>query len=439
VNNEIQPAESSRISFHLINRLIRHKVVHNAVLMYVVQFSSYIFPLIALPYLQRVLSVEKFGMVAFAQYFIWYFLTLTEYGFNLTATRAVAAVRDSPEQVNRIFSEVMAAKFLLTIVGFFALCVTVLAVPTLRPDINLYLVTFLSVLGNLLFPLWLYQGLQKMEHVALRDFVSKLLALAALFAFVRSDRDYLFAAAAQSGALLISGIVGLWTVRKLDVRFRVPEWRGIGAQLRIGWPAYLSLATSAAASVTNTFVLGLRAPAEVAYFTGAQRVIAAMRSMVAPISTAVYPHTSQKAVNSEREVLDFVHKYVWIFTAPFLVAGIVLLVASPWVVPAYMSAKYRPTVLPMQIMALIPALLCLTQGYSTHYMLACGYDKPWMKIMLTTVVVNFVVLVPALMLMRGSAAVALAALVTEGSGTLLYYLFYRRRSRELRDNPGEGS
>jgi polysaccharide transporter, PST family len=437
--NVPEPGDSSRFSFVLVNRLIRHKVVQNAALMYVVQFSSYIFPLIALPYLQRVLSVEKFGLVAFAQTFIWYFLTVTEYGFNLTATRSIAIARESPDEVSRIFSEVMVAKLLLTGVGFLALCISVLAAPVLRRDALLYMVTFFSVLGNLLFPLWLYQGMQKMEHVALRDFVTKLLALAALFVFVRKDSDYLFAAAAQSGALFISGIVGLWTVRRIGIEFRRPSWRGVRDQFRAGWPAFLSLATSAGAGVTNAFLLGLRAPAEVAYFTGAQRIIAAMRSMVAPISTAVYPHTSQKAVKSEREVVAFVHKYVWMFTAPFLAAGIFLLVASPWVVPTYMSAKYRPTVVPMQIMALIPALFCLTQGYSTHFMLACGYDKPWMKIMLTTVIVNFAVLIPAMMFLRGSVAVALTALVVEGVGTLLYYLFYRRRSRELHNNPAEGS
>jgi len=80
-----------------LQKLIRHSVVKNAMLLYGVQLSSYIFPLVALPYLSRVLNPSKFGLVAFAQSFIWYFVTLTEYGFNLTATRRIAIHADDHE------------------------------------------------------------------------------------------------------------------------------------------------------------------------------------------------------------------------------------------------------------------------------------------------------------------------------------------------------
>ena len=81
----------------LLRRLSAHPIVRNALLLYTVQITGYIFPLIALRYLSRVLSTEHFGIVAYAQSFAWYFVTLTEYGFNLTATRAVATCKDNPE------------------------------------------------------------------------------------------------------------------------------------------------------------------------------------------------------------------------------------------------------------------------------------------------------------------------------------------------------
>ncbi len=74
-------------------QLLGHRVVRNAGLMYLVQISGYLFPLLMLPYLARVLSKEKFGLIAFAQMFIFYFVILTDYGFNLTATRDVAVAR----------------------------------------------------------------------------------------------------------------------------------------------------------------------------------------------------------------------------------------------------------------------------------------------------------------------------------------------------------
>ena len=55
----------------MVERLYGHRVVRNAALMYAVQMSSYVFPLLILPYLARVLSREKFGLIAFSQMFIW--------------------------------------------------------------------------------------------------------------------------------------------------------------------------------------------------------------------------------------------------------------------------------------------------------------------------------------------------------------------------------
>ena len=414
-------------------RLMGHTVVRNAALLYFVQISSYLFPLIALPYLSRVLSTENFGMVAYAQTFTLYFVTLTEYGFNLTATRSVAVVRDDLEEVSRIFSAVMVAKLLLTILGFLILCICLLTVPIVRAYSNLFLIAFLSTVGYLLFPSWLYQGLQKMRNVAIRDFLAKLVSIVVLLTLVRSDRDYLLAAAAQSGGLLIAGLIDLLSARQqLGVRFHWPSRADVWKQFTIGWPAFFSLAVSTAGAVTNTVIVGLRAPvSEVAYFSASYRIIGTLRSLVTPISTAVYPHASQKAVHSEINTIRFVAKYALPFTAPFLVAGVVLFAASPWCVRILLGSKYDQASTLLRIMAFVPALLSFTQVYSTYYMLACGYDKAWMRIILTSVLINFVSLGLTLGLVRGSIALATTALVTEGSATFLYWRFYRQRSREV--------
>ena len=83
---------------------LRHVAVRNALFLYGGQISGYVFPIVTLSYLSRVLSPEKIGLISLATYFMWYFNTLTEYGFNLTATRRIAVQKDSPEAVNQIFN-----------------------------------------------------------------------------------------------------------------------------------------------------------------------------------------------------------------------------------------------------------------------------------------------------------------------------------------------
>ena len=70
--------------------LIRHRLVKNTMALLFMQATAYIAPFLVLPYLSRVLSKQHFGLIAFAMSFNWYFITLVEYGFNLTATRRIA-------------------------------------------------------------------------------------------------------------------------------------------------------------------------------------------------------------------------------------------------------------------------------------------------------------------------------------------------------------
>jgi PST family polysaccharide transporter len=408
--------------------------------MYVVQFSSYFMPLLTLPYLSRVLGPEKFGLVAYAQAFMWYFVTLTEYSFNLTATRRIAAAQGDPEEISKTFSAVMASKLLLTVLGLAILLATVFALPKLRPNWNLFLVCFLSVVGNCLFPLWLFQGLQKMEHVAIRDFLAKLIGIGALFALVHRDSDYLLAASVQSGSLIVAGLIGLASVPFLSpVRWRWPSPRYVWDTLRTGWPVFLPLAASSFTVATNIFILGLRSSnEEVAYFSGAWRIVSALRMLVAPVVTAVYPHVSHKAGRSEREVVQFVRKYGLLLAGPFLLLGLVLLVAGPLLIRIALGRQYGPSMLLIQVMALSPFLLALSHLFSTYYMLACGYDKAWMRVMLLSVAVNFLTLFPLLHFIAGSLALAITSMVTDCFCVVMYWMFYQKHATRGDGESSEG-
>ena len=54
------------------------------------QIAGYVFPLITMPYLARVIGADGFGKIAFASAIVVWIQTISDWGFNLTATRDVA-------------------------------------------------------------------------------------------------------------------------------------------------------------------------------------------------------------------------------------------------------------------------------------------------------------------------------------------------------------
>ena len=110
----------------------RKRLFANMASLFTLQGANYLLPLIIVPYLVRVLGPENFGRVAFAQAFIQHFVVLTDYGFNLGSTRAVAAYRGDSQKLGGIIGAVRGIRFALALGGVALITVLIQAMCNFR-------------------------------------------------------------------------------------------------------------------------------------------------------------------------------------------------------------------------------------------------------------------------------------------------------------------
>lgn len=273
----------------------KKRLLDNFFSLSVLRGANYLLPLITLPYLFRVLGVEKFGIVSFAQVFVQYFAVFTDYGFGLSATKEISFHRENKQKVSEIFCSVMLIKSALMILSFVVLFLIVFGFEKFKSDWPIYFLSFGIVIGQVLFPVWFFQGMEQMRYIVLLNLVSKTIFTVPIFIAVRKASDYLYVPLMNSCGFIIAGGLGqLLAYRNFFIRPHLPSLGCLWRRLKDSTQFFLSRVSVSIFTLGNTFFLGLFTNnVVVGYYCAAEKVYAAATSLYQPLVDAIYPYMAK--------------------------------------------------------------------------------------------------------------------------------------------------
>jgi PST family polysaccharide transporter len=404
-------------------------VVGNFFSLSFLQVSDYILPIITLPYLVRVLGPEKFGLVAFAQAFVQYFGILTDYGFNLSATKEIAINRENKEKVSEIFNSVLLIKLCFLAVSLLILTGFVFFVPKFRSDWIIYLFAFGTVMGGALLPIWFFQGMEKMKYITFLNISAKLIFTISIFVFIKDAKDYIYVPLLNSLGFLTAGISGLWIVRKnFKVRFSRQNFKSIKYQLKEGWHIFISGVSVSLYTTSNIFILGLFTNNTiVGYYSAGERLIRAVQKLLAPLSSAVYPYVSKLAGESRENALRFIRKLIIVIGSGSFIVSLAIFLSAPFIVNTILGRQYQESIIVLRILAFLPFLASLTTLFGTQTMLPFNLKSALSKIFISAGILN-VTLALILTPIYKHIGMSIAVLFTEifVMAVMFFYLKHKR-------------
>lgn len=334
--------------------LLSQRVLRNFGSLVALQAGTYLMPLLLVPYQVRVLGLGPFGTWMFAMAFVIMARVCVNYGFDLTATRHVAAqAKDNPTQISELLADVTAARLVIWIgtLGILlglSLCVGQLA------GIRLLLVAACFILlGEALFPVWLFQGMETMGAITVLRLGSKLTNLILVVALVKGPDDLLLIPVLEAATSLGMGVASLMLARnRFGLHLVRPQIARIRTQLVEG--AHLFLATLAAQFYTtvNMILLGLLVgPAAVGAYSLAEKIYSALRGLLGPFVQAIFPAMARLHNTSQQE---FAHNYrnVLLYLMPLLVLiGLTLFFSASRLVKLASGSDDGETVRALQLFA----------------------------------------------------------------------------------------
>ena len=375
---------------NIANTENKKRLLSNFVSLSVLQGANYILPLITLPYLVRVLGVEYFGLLAFAGATVAYFGLITDYGFNLTATREISIHRDNKEKVIEIFSSVMTIKIILMFVSFFLLSILVFSFEKFSQDALVYFLTFGTVVGQVLFPVWFFQGMERMKYITYLNILSKVIFTIAIFVFVKEQSDFYLVPLLTSIGFLVAGIWSLYLIKKeFGVGFEVQTIDTIKHHLVEGWDIFVSMVFISMYRSSNIIILGLLTNNTiVGYYSIAEKVVKTLQSLQDVVGNTLFPYLSKKFSITNKSFFDLNKRFFKFIFLIYFSLSLITMFSSEYIIYILMGEFNEIAILNLQIMSFV----ILVGGFNYYYgilgLVSMNYKKDFSKYIIITGLFN---------------------------------------------------
>ena len=387
-------------------------LVSNFSYLTVIELSNYILPFVAIPYIIRVIGVEKYGVIMFAYAVMIYFNIITNFGFRLLATKYISMNRDNIQKVSKYYWTVLSSQIVLLLLSVFTFLLLLFSVPMFYEERYVFLYAFGMVIGNVIFPIWLFQGLEKMKYISIFNVASRLLYTIAIFVFINDIDDYTLIPMINSLSFISIGLMSLIFIhRKFTIYFIKPSILDMKLLFTEGWHLFLSTVANSLYTSTNTVLLGfLTNYTVVGIFSIASTVSGAVTKIIKIYNTVTYPYMAKYTTNKEilikkaRGLLKF---YVLVL----MVASMSIFFSAEMLITLLFGAGKEESILVLQILA-ITIIVEPLGGFFTPYLVIKNQTKIVSKITFYTMLVNFIFVIPMILLFQ-AVGMAITKLIVE--------------------------
>lgn len=401
----------------------------NIFLLYFVQASNYLFPLLTLPYLMRVLGAENFGIMSMVQAWIQYTIIFVDYGFNFSATLLIAKNKDDNNLLNKVYTVTTISKFIL-----FSVFLLIAIIYSLLFGFSIYAKLFFcgmfAVVGTVFFPIWLFQGLEKMQGIVISTTIAKCFSLISVFLLVRDSSDIDLAIFSQSLGMFVSGVIAFAYIRKNKMAvFTKCRLSDVCASLKGGFDLFISNITISFYTTLNVIIIGyFVGPVYAGYFSAADKLRVAAQGLLTPIQQALFPRVSSLVSKGSdfNEILSLYGKKFILFG--LFVSASIAVIGYP-VSLFYFSEEYRVASSILLLMSPLPFIVSVGIVFGQWWLITNDHTAVVRNTYIKISVLHIVMAI-ALIHYAPVYGVTISVLLTETIISCLFILYCYRLARQ---------
>ncbi len=421
------------------------KLFSNFISLSVVQGINFLIPLLVMPYVISKTGADGFGVIAVAQVLMIYLATISDYGFNLSASRDIALVKNDRHKLSTIFVTVLASKILISFMLFLILIILSILLPVIRDNFVLYVWGFTYVIGQSIFVNWLFQGIEKMYYITVCSLLSRLVFVALIIGFIHEKGDGKYFLFFLGIGNLVAGLLSIYIgFAVLKLKLLPPRREAVLNELRNGWQITLSNISINTFLYSGIFILRIFTnDLIVGYYSIAERIFFAARQVLAVFSQAIYPHLCRLTRAGKSQSVLFFKQVYFPFLLLTMAGSSMLFLFAGHIVRFFISEDAALPVLLLRVLSFVPVIVCLN---IPAYQLLLAFDrrKSYLRIYSIATLINITVNI-LLVNFWGALGTAVTIIITELFITISLnrdlfknklegYLFYDKNLHSSREN-----
>ena len=360
-------------------KVARNKtVLANFSYLSILQVFTILFPLLTYPYLLRVVGLELYGVIVFAQSIIIYISLVINFGFNMSSAKEVAIHKEDKDKLSRIVSTTYISKFILWVICGIGYLIVITTFNFFREYYWVYFLSYLLTFNELLLPTWFFQGIEKMKYITIVNVSSRLVFVAAIFLFVREKSDYLYVPLLNGIGAIIAGLLALYIVfKKEGVQFRLSSIYGIKEDYKRSFPLFVSSVSTQIYVNVNKLVVGsCLGMSEVAIYDIGEKVLHLMKLPIQMVAQATFPKISRE------KNIHYINRLIFLIIGVVLVGYIIVFVCSSWIVYLFTGEYIAKAILVIRVLTLSAVLGSVNYFLAGNRLIPLGYSVLYMRIML---------------------------------------------------------
>lgn len=361
----------------------------NILLLLMMQGANYLIPLVTFPYLTRVLGVSQFGVYAFVLTLSQYFVLVTDFGFNLSASKRIAQANGDKKTISEIYWATISAKCLIGILcGSVVLAIYFFNVN--NPDYNGVVFILFTIVGSVFTPIWFFQGIEKISALTLTNVFSRAAAIPLILLLVRSVDDANIAMLVQGVVALVAAGISQVLVYRGGFIIKVPfNLVAIISQLKDSFPLFISTIAISLYTMSTPVILKLVSNSyEVGLYGSADRLRGALIGLFLVIGSAIYPRINNLFTTDKVAMYQLLRKII-IAKCSFaltIITGVWLF--APQLVALLLGEEFIAASDVLKVMSVQFFTVLMSVAMANYLLLPFGYRREYMLLPIFTCILH---------------------------------------------------